>query len=352
MKRPLPQIRWTSRTNGSPAHFQNWLAEYTLREAAAGDEDAASATFPAHSADHRDLAHLCSAFDSDPRVGEIRLLSAEFSSQAERPVYVAILKNWEGEGLVTAIFSPFSNPALSTELQLPTRPHPLRTLCLWHHQVLPAEVLAQSWRIDSLSESELHDAWLVFRHAASDEPLPAALAERVGTKIVSSSDPRLAYQRAVLALMQPLALAAEMPAAAEAPEEPDPSPYTPFSDALAWLGLAEIFRPSLALAAESVVNRLTPGTQPRSFLIENTNCFLRLYPQPKDGIMTAMISDDKFTVTRSFDGYHIAKAGTAAQLATFAEGRLRFQANPEDLKDGLVLLTHDLRSVRTSPIET
>ena len=112
MKRPLPQIRWTSRTNGSPAHFQNWLAEYTLREAAAGDEDAASATFPAHSADHRDLAHLCSAFDSDPRVGEIRLLSAEFSSQAERPVYVAILKNWEGEGLVTAIFSPFSNPAL------------------------------------------------------------------------------------------------------------------------------------------------------------------------------------------------------------------------------------------------
>ncbi|MFZ4779521.1 MAG: hypothetical protein ACOYM3_29510, partial [Terrimicrobiaceae bacterium] len=182
----------------------------------------------------------------------------------------------------------------------------------------------------------------------------AAIAERVGTKIVSSVDPRLAYQHAELALMQPLALAAEMPtaAAAEVPEEPSPSPLAPFTDALEWLGLAEIFRPTLALAAESVGNRPTPGTQPRSFLIENTNCFLRLYPQPKDGIMTAMISDDKFTVTRSFDGYHLAKAGTTAPLATFADGRLRFQANLEDLKDGLALLTHDLRSVRTSPIET
>ena len=352
MKRPLPQIRWTSRTNGSPAHFQNWLAESNLHGVAAGDEEAASPASAAHPGDNRDLAHLSSAFDSDPRVGEIRLLSAEFSSQPERPVYVAILKNWEGEGMVTAIFSPFSDPALSTELQFPARPHPLRTLCLWHHYVLPAEVLAQSWRIDSVSESELRDAWQVFRHAAADEPLPATLAERVGTKIVSSSDPRLAYQRSELVLLQPLALAAEMPAAAEAPEEPDPSLRSSFSDALAWLGLAEIFRPSLALAAESVVDRLTPGTQPRSFRIENTNCFLRFYPQPKDGIMTVMISDDKFTVTRSFDGYHIANAGTAAQLATFAEGRLRFQANPEDLKDGLVLLTHDLRSVRTSPIET
>jgi hypothetical protein len=352
MKRPLPQIRWTSRTNGSPAHFQNWLAEINLRGVAAGDEEAASPASAAHPSDNRDLAHLSSAFDSDPRVGEIRLLSAEFSSQPERPVYVAILKNWEGEGMVTAIFSPFNNPALSTELQLPTRLHPLRTLCLWHHQVLPAELLAQSWRVDSLSEFELRDAWQVFRHAVSDEPLPAALAERVGTKIASSSDPRIAYQRAELALMQPLALAAEGAAAVEAGEEPDPSPLKPFNDVLAWLGLADIFQPSLALAAESVVNRLTPSTEPRSFLIESANCLLRFYPQPQDGIMTVIISDDKFAVTRSFDGYHIAKAGTTTPLATFTEGRLRFHANPEDLQDGLVLLTHDFRSVRTSPIET
>lgn len=205
MIRQLPTIRWTARSTGLKENFDRWLKENTLRQLALAIEDGLTAP---SQRDMRDLESLCAGFDPNIRVGDIRLLSAEFSARPERPVYVAILRDWESEGFVTAVFSPFSAAGLSTELVFPDRPHSLRVLCLWHHYELPQDFLAKSWFVDQLTQAELDDAWQVFRHAYTDAPLIAALAKRVGTDIESEKDPRLAFQNAEIELLQPLANAA------------------------------------------------------------------------------------------------------------------------------------------------
>lgn len=222
MKRPLPNIRWTHRSFGSRELALRWLEQWNLRQElirqAEEDEEQQPETQPG--GDMRDLSHLVAPYDPHPAVGDIRLLSPQWTSRLERPVYVAILKEWD-EGLVAAVFSSFLFPALSTELIFPKRAPALRVLCLWNHYVAPVSVLAQSWLVDKLTEDELRDARQVFRHAMTDEPLPAALAERVGTKISSATDPRLAYRQQELDLLAPFAEAIQHEIEQEAtqPEE-------------------------------------------------------------------------------------------------------------------------------------
>jgi len=338
MKRPLPKIRWTSRTNGSPALVEDWLAENNLRAMSAGEED--DTPVSARPDDVRDLSHLAAPFDPSPRVGEIRLLSAEFSSEPQRPVYVAILKHWADEGFVTAVFSSFSTPALSTELQFPARPHPLRTLCLWHHHVLPSEVLAESWLIDTLTESELRDAWQVFRHASTDEPLPSPLAQRVGTKITSESDPRIAYQLAEIALLEPLARAAELPAV-ETHEAPAPFPakhsapfFTQILDLSAWLAL--LTNAQATLSAASIGTSSHPENL--ELLVENPSATLAIYPSTKDASATLAVFDGSGEISTSLDGCQVISRSGEPISPPIANGMALCKIDAEALQGGISLI--------------
>jgi hypothetical protein len=137
----------------------------------------------------------------EPAPGQVRLLAPALTPAASRPVYVAVLREWETGDLLVAPFGPFSVPATTTELLTRRLDLALRVLCLWNARTVPLTVLRQSWLVEPLTVREAADAWAVFRCAATGRPIPATLARRVGPPIFVPTDPRLIYQtREVAAL--------------------------------------------------------------------------------------------------------------------------------------------------------
>ncbi len=134
------------------------------------------------------------SFDLDIQVGDIRLLSPQLTPNANRPVYVAVFKQWEDDLVLVAPFSPYSFAATRTELEFQDRTHALQVLCPWNAHTIHPISIADSWLVDRLSETELADTWQVFRHAAVGYDLPEELVSRVGCPIMRIDDPRVAYQ--------------------------------------------------------------------------------------------------------------------------------------------------------------
>ena len=144
-------------------------------------------------------------YDEPIRAGQIRLLSARTVPQARRPLFVAVLSEWEdGLALVTP-YGPFSEPASTGELLTGRQDSALRVLCLWNSHTLPHVAIAESWVVDDLTGTELADAWAAFEHITFGKALNSALAERVGPPICHPRDPRRQYQEEELKLLAPLA---------------------------------------------------------------------------------------------------------------------------------------------------
>jgi hypothetical protein len=143
-------------------------------------------------------------FDPDVCVGQIRLLSPKLIPDCPRFLYFAVVADWaEGMKLISP-FSNFSEPASPGELHTGRSDFALRVLCLWNSHTLPSELLAHSWIVDRMTESEVDAAWAVFESATLGKPLPAELVQRVGPPISHPRDPRRQYQEEEVRLMSPL----------------------------------------------------------------------------------------------------------------------------------------------------
>ena len=353
MIRQLPIIRWTARSTGLKENFDRWLQENTLRQLALETEDSLTAPLQR---DMRDLESLCAEFDPNIRVGDIRLLSAEFSARPERPVYVAILRDWKSDGFVTAVFSPFSAAGLSTELVFPERPHSLRVLCLWHHYELPQAILAKSWVVDQMTTVELDDAWHVFRHAFTDAPITESLAKRVGTYIESENDPRLAFQNSEIELLQPLANAT-----LEEPEVVVEKPDNQTMDLISNLGRLVFGMTGVTgevgllpkIPINNIINRLTsiweeydrrgqllaadsnpPLNASEEFQVVGSDLIVKFYLEADKDKTTVTVFDPEGELSQKLDGSMII--GTSGAELGIIEGGFS-TISTADLKNGILL---------------
>lgn len=126
--------------------------------------------------------------------GDILLISRDLLDQeSRRPLFVAVLRNWEDDYWLFAPFSPYSEPATDKELKMECEDQSLRVLSLWNAHTTPSENLKNSWFIGKLSDSERKDALSIFWYSLNMKELPEHLIERVGPKLIHSEDPRRDY---------------------------------------------------------------------------------------------------------------------------------------------------------------
>lgn len=250
-KKALPSINWNPASDGKLAGLQRWLLEWKLGEETASEiPDATVEPAPQlRVAGSKDS--LVAPFDkTEPVRGEVRLLSSRLLPGAKRPVYVLVLEDWEDGMKLVAPFGPLLEPATRSELKTGRSEFCLSVLCLWNVHSVPVSRLQWGWVVDQFSESELEEAWSVFRHAATGSPLNPELEERVGLPILDPEDPRTIYQNREFDLLSPLSAGILLGA--------DRQRILHF--------------PAFPLAMENEKRALAAGSDSSRFLVEHLRC--------------------------------------------------------------------------------
>ena len=202
----LPVVRWTILDASQERRLALWLREREFDLASREPEEEPHRAPSSGPRPTGPLDGLVTPFDPPPVMsGEIRLLSAWLMPEAGRPVYIAVLADWEKGLKLVAPFGPLAEPATPGELHTLRAEPPLAVLCLWNAHSLAEELIARSWIVSHMSEAEHADAWAVFQHAATGSPVPERLVGRVGPPILDADDPRLNYQAEEVALLAALA---------------------------------------------------------------------------------------------------------------------------------------------------
>lgn len=171
--------------------LERWLLEWEL--ACRGGER--EMDLETHGALGVEWPGVVMPFNADVQVGDVRLLSPNLLPEANRPVYVAVLSDWDDGRWLVAPFSAFTVPATRGELTMLVTDHPLKTLCLWNARDISHRVLSQSWIVERMSDMEREAAWSVFRHVAIGSELTKSMWARVGAPVFHQDDPRREYQR-------------------------------------------------------------------------------------------------------------------------------------------------------------
>ena len=205
MKKSLPSLNFINPPDWQRRRIDAWIKERDMdllgRESdEVGQERASSQS---NSNQKCLITDMVAPFDEHVAVGEIRLLSSFVTPNTKRPVYIAVLCDWEKGMKLIAPYGPYCEPASSGEL-LTRSAYPLRVLCLWNCISVPDEVIAKGWKTDEMSTSESGEAWAVFQYAATGRPLPSTLIERVGPPIYHPADPRCRYQQEEFRVTAPL----------------------------------------------------------------------------------------------------------------------------------------------------
>ena len=203
----LPQLRWKAAPPGRAERLARWLDEWRLeQELRQSDPDYARPVQLSQDESVLDYRfhQLIAPFDPEPIPRDVRLLSPLLFEACNRPVYVAILAR-KVDWFIVAPFGPFLEPATKTEWDTGRTDLPLRVLCLWNARTLPAEIIAQSWVVDTLAPNEQQAAWAVFQHATRGVALSEDLLGSVGCPITHPRDPRIQYQAEEIDLFKPMA---------------------------------------------------------------------------------------------------------------------------------------------------
>jgi hypothetical protein len=302
----LPRMRMIavpeSQRLNSARWLQEWQIEQQLLSSGSGDDIVFEHIPDADDVPRQAFVWPKPAEPSEslaPAPGQIRLLSPEIRPDDLRPVYAAVISDWDEGLLLVAPFSEFKSPATRGEF-LTGRPEPpLSVLCSGFAVSVSMTVLSRSWHVDEMDEALTKAAWQVFWHAATGDKLPTELQSRVGAPIVHPFDPRIAYQRRLSALMAPLLrqTAAELDAAGGADDEAS------FQENIKLPWLAEGFgvQPSNALAADSGKADAVSGKS--LFSLENVPGVTLRVSRDKDSLHCSFVAvRDDGSLSGALDG--------------------------------------------------
>lgn len=195
----LPDLKWKPAPLGRAERLARWFAEWNLLQRMRRANPALyNPLYPAGQSDAvppDGRSRLVAPFDTELKLGQIRLLDPLLFAEFRRFNYVALIGEWGGDAFMAAPFGPFLGPATKTEWLTGREENALRVLQLWNVRTWPREVLERSWLVDELTAQEREDAWTVFLHAATGATLSDRLLAQVGCPVVHPRDPRLAYQK-------------------------------------------------------------------------------------------------------------------------------------------------------------
>ena len=170
--------------------MDEWAAYQRLRDATE-PQDAASG--PARPMARRMPAQCDRQAADAPQVGQVRLMHPAVSGSAWGPVYVAIVAAQESGRFLVLPYGRFAEPALPGELRTRRSEPFLRVLQIGQAVAIPADLVARSWLITSLTPMDLQDSQDALATARAERKITRRLALRVGPPLWSVLDPRHEY---------------------------------------------------------------------------------------------------------------------------------------------------------------
>ena len=201
----LQSLQWTPPSASQKRRLADWLGAWNLDRRLSGVHFGFEAKRPTTPGPVAEIASRIAPFDNVTlNVGEIRLISSLLLPECPRPLYAAVLAEWEQGLWLISPYGRFSAPATPGELLTGRAAAALRVLCLWNAHPVPVEVLQRSWLVEHMSREEMDDSWSVFHHALAGKVLPSSLHERVGPPIFRNEDPRVEYQQQEAGFLEPL----------------------------------------------------------------------------------------------------------------------------------------------------
>ena len=144
-------------------------------------------------------------YDGNISVGDVRILSKQFTSEPDIIPYVAVLEEWEKGVWLIVPFSHYATPATPGEMSTGIDMHGLRVLQAWNGRTVQTSILKKSFLFDRLSDKVREDALALFRHEMGGVSLPKSFSAKRGIPIVNEADPRREYISESIERLQPLA---------------------------------------------------------------------------------------------------------------------------------------------------
>lgn len=144
-------------------------------------------------------------YDGNISVGDVRILSKQFTSEPDVIPYVAVLEEWEKGMWLIAPFSHYATPATPGEMSTGIDMRGLRVLQAWNGRTVQDDILKKSFLFDRLSDKVRADALALFRHEMGGVDLPTSFSAQRGVPIVNEADPRREYIAESIDRLQPLA---------------------------------------------------------------------------------------------------------------------------------------------------
>ncbi len=146
---------------------------------------------------------------SVPRVpilrGQIRQLNPELKPAWTRAILVLVLTVDEaGQRALVAPFSQFAEPAFEGELATDLKDGSMAVLCLWNAAWVSYSCLRHSWWLMDSFDDLLQDASALHLARSRREPVPEALQDRIGLRILHPLDPRHDYLDVEAGLLEDL----------------------------------------------------------------------------------------------------------------------------------------------------
>ena len=208
----LQKIRWIASPQWQRERLSKWLQEWRIDQELREPPGEAlpirsDSGWGDEAIGDQERREWVTAFENEPppTPGQVRLVSAEFFRKDDRPLYIAILSEWEQGMLLIAPFSRFAEPATTGELKLDRPDGPLQVLSLWNAHSVDEAPLKRSWLVDQLSDEERDHAWNILQHITTGATVSADLAMRCGPPVSHPEDPRIDYQEQEIELVAFLA---------------------------------------------------------------------------------------------------------------------------------------------------
>lgn len=154
------------------------------------------------------LKKAAAPHDKNVASGQIRVLSPNLISGNGSMPYIAVLDRWMEDIWLVAPFSPYSTPALTTEMTTGIPLAGQEVLQCWNARTAHESLIGRSYVMGSLDEIVRKDAIALFRHAMAGVALPSGFSAKVGVPIRAKADPRREYLAESMARYAPLTEAA------------------------------------------------------------------------------------------------------------------------------------------------
>jgi hypothetical protein len=335
----LSKIQWSAIPKAKKAQLEQWLdlrrADLHLRSTFEQESDTSSSSQRSDEQQHGTL-HIreVAPFDGVVAIGQIRLLAPELSPDLMRPLYFAVLKEWDSDTYLIAPFSPYALPATTGELLLHDVSVHFKVLCLWNARTVAKTLVAKSWLVGDLTDDQLKEAWAVFRHAIAGHSLSDAVCDRVGLPIYTSADPRMAYEGEEAAHLEKLISLSE--AALESAQNDADLPDQARTHLMDISEVAEPLAWAAAAGGESA--KCEFGAEDNSYSV----CFYAGGSVATNSILVA-VYDANGNQSLSLDGARFLTS-SGRELAVVANGTATLPR--ESAADGLVLRDNNGRLVQ------